>query len=213
MTAKPSRGSTGVQIGEAQARGMILQGGAMVFVEKGARAASVEDILAAGRVSRRTFYRLYTSKDDVMLALYKMGTDRLYDACKRAAEAAMTPRQVVERFVDAHLANARMFGRLIFVLGGEAARQDSPLHVRRMEVHGQLMELLIKIVPEADPMLIRGILLALEGVVRLMLEECDQGRAVTNDAVARVRAIMLRIATGSVAGEGPDVSPLPLSRT
>jgi hypothetical protein len=50
-----------VQIGEAQARGMVLQGGAMVFAEKGTRAASVEDILTAGRISRRTFYRLYTS--------------------------------------------------------------------------------------------------------------------------------------------------------
>ncbi|MCA9678771.1 MAG: TetR/AcrR family transcriptional regulator [Kofleriaceae bacterium] len=209
MAPKPPRGATGVQIGEAQARGMILQGGAMVFVDKGVRAASVEDILAAGRISRRTFYRLFGGKDDVMLALYRMGTDRLYEECRRAIEQEHEAIRYIERFVDAHLSNARAFGRLIFVLGGEAARQESPLHARRMEVHQQLVELLLQVVPDVDPLLLRGLILALEGVVRLMLEECDQGRAVTAAAVTRVRRVMLRIATASAVGDGPGVTPLP----
>src|SRR5688572_12590652 len=92
-----SPGASGVQIGEAQARGMILQGGAMVFVAKGARAASVEDILAAGKVSRRTFYRLYASKEDVMLALYRTGTELLYETCKRATQQERDPLKRLER--------------------------------------------------------------------------------------------------------------------
>lgn len=209
MARKPRRGATGVQIGEAQARGMILQGGVMVFAEKGSRAASVEDILAAGRISRRTFYRLFDGKDAVMMALYQMGTDRLYDECRRATEQEQDPIRHVERFVDAHLGNARMFGRLIFVLGGEAARQESPLHIKRMEVHGQLVELLAQRHPEADPLLMRAVLLALEGAVRLMLEECDHGRKVTPEAMSRVRKVMVRIATATMAGDGPGVAPVP----
>jgi AcrR family transcriptional regulator len=207
MARKPARGSTGVQIGEAQARGMVLHGGAMVFADKGARQASVEDILAAARISRRTFYRLYAGKDDVMLALYRMGTDRLVDECLRAAGEPDVLRRV-ERFVDAHLAAARFLGRLIFVLGGEAARQESPLHARRMEVHQQLVTLMARDLPEVDPLLLRGLLLALEGVTRLMLEECDQGRKVTEAAVKRCRRVMLRIATAVLFGEGPAVAPL-----
>jgi AcrR family transcriptional regulator len=209
MARKSARGPTGVQLGEAEARGMILQGGAMVFVAKGSRAASVEDILAAGRVSRRTFYRLFTGKDDVMLALYRMGTDRLIDACRRASEQEGDLRRHAERFVDAHLLAARTFGRLIFVLGGEAARQESPLHARRMETHGQLVELLARNLPAVDPLLLRAVLLALEGATRLMLEECDQGRQVTDAALARARRVMLRLATATLAGEGPAVAPLP----
>ena len=211
MPRKPRRGATGVQIGETQARGMVLAGGAMVFGDKGVRAASVEDILAAGRISRRTFYRLYGGKDDVMLALYRMGTDRLVDDCRRASEQESDPLRRAERFVDAHLSNARYFGRLIFVLGGEAARQESPLHARRMEVHQQLVALLQHGQADVDPLLLRGLLLALEGVVRLMLEDCDQGRKVTDAAVARVRRVMMRVATATVAGEGPGVTPLPRS--
>lgn len=208
---RPARRAPGVQIGEAQARGMILQGGAMVFADKGARAASVEDILAAGRVSRRTFYRLYGSKDDVMLALYRMGTDRLVEACARARAEATSPLAIAERFVDAHLANARMLGRLIFVLGGEAARQESPLHARRMEAHGQLVELLVDVMHGVDPLAMRGVLLALEGVVRIMLEDCDHGREVTADALARCRRVMMRIATATIAGDGPGVAPVPMA--
>jgi hypothetical protein len=116
---------------------------------------------------------------------------------------------VVERFIDAHVMNARVFGRLIFVLGGEAARQESPLHAHRMAVHQQLVELLETRLPASDPLLLRGMLLALEGVVRLMLDECDQGRKVTDAAVARVRRVMMRMATATMAGEGPGVTPLP----
>jgi AcrR family transcriptional regulator len=198
-----------VQIGEAQARGMIIQGGLMVFAEKGTRAASVEDILAAGRISRRTFYRLFTGKDDVMLAIYKMGTDRLIDACRAAVASEPDPVKQVHHFVEAHLVSARMLGRIVFVLGGEAARQESPLHAYRMEAHGKLVELLLAKHPDADPLLLRGVLLALEGATRLMLEECDQGRKVTDAAVRRCRAVMLRIATATMVGEGPGVTPVP----
>ena len=209
MPRKPRRGSSGVQIGEAQARGMVLQGGAIVFAAKGARAASVEDILEAGRISRRTFYRLFSGKDDVMLALYRMGTDHLYEVCRRAISAERDPVRRLEHFVNAHLANARGFGRLIFVLGGEATHPDSPLFARRIEVHQQLIALLADSVPDVDPLLLRGLILALEGVTRLMLEECDHGRSVTEAAITRVRAVMLRIATAAVLGAGPGVTPLP----
>ncbi len=209
MGRKQSRGATGVQIGEAQARGMIIQGGAMVFTAKGTRAASVEDILTAGRISRRTFYRLYDGKEDVMLTLYRMGTDRLHDECARAIQQERDPMRVIARFIDAHLMNARMFGRLIFVLGGEASWQESPLHARRMEVHAQLVDLLAQVLPDIDPLALRGILLAVEGVVRLVLEECDHGRAVTDAALARARRVMLRMATASLAGEGPGVTAIP----
>jgi hypothetical protein len=60
-----------------------------------------------------------------------------------------------------------------------------------------------------DPMLFRGLLLALEGVTRLALEQGDEGRRVTPEAFERARAVMLRIATAAIAGEGARVAPLP----
>lgn len=209
MTAAKARGATGVQIGEAQARGMVMQGAAMVFYAKGARAASVEDILEAARISRRTFYRLYESKDDVLLALYKFGTDRLITECERVAKEKTDPIDIVTGFIEAHLRNAGQLGRMVFVLGGEASRQESILHPARMEAHAKLVEILMATMPPHDQLLTRGLVLALEGVVRMMLEECDEGRKVTPAALSRARRVMMRMATASIAGDGPQVAPIP----
>jgi AcrR family transcriptional regulator len=110
---------------------MVLQGAAKVFAASGVRLASVEDILEAARISRRTFYRVYSSKEDVLLALYKIGTERLLDACRLALEQESDPLRQAERCIDAHLQTAREQPRLVFVLGGEAQRHESLLHSRQ----------------------------------------------------------------------------------
>jgi AcrR family transcriptional regulator len=190
---------------------MVLQGGAAVFAEHGVRAASVEHILKAARISRRTFYRFYQGKEDVMVALYRIGTETLVQACRRAVAEETDPLRQIERCIDAHLITASGLGRLIFVLGGEAQRHESALHVRRMQVHEELAALLAG--PPGnkriDPLLFRGVLLALEGVTRLVLTEGDEGRAVPAAALKRARKTMMRIATSALAGEGEGVAKLP----
>lgn len=191
----PKRNATGVQLGEEAARARVLQGGARVFAEKGARLASVEDILAASGVSRRTFYRFYDGKDDVLLALYELGTEGLLAACRSAVQGVSDPRVRMERCVEVHLANARYLSRLMFVLGGEAQHHESRLHVRRMVVHAELEALLTQ--GEAgqapDTASVRGLIFALEGLVRLALERGDEGRTPPGEALSEVRRAMQRL--------------------
>ncbi len=208
------RAASGEQLGEDTARAMILQGAARVFAQRGVRLATVEDILTAARVSRRTFYRLYEGKEDVMLALYVIGTQGLLDASRRVLAQERDPVQQIQRLIDAHLYNARELGRLVFVLGGEAQRRESSLHARRIEVHEALTALLLDSTSahyrtKIDPFLFRSVLLALEGVTRLVLEEGDEGRAVTDASIDRARRVMRRVATATLAGEGAGVAPLP----
>lgn len=195
---------------------MILQGSAGVFALRGARAASVEDILKASGVSRRTFYRFYQSKEDVMVALYGLGTEILVAGCRLAMEKETDPRQQVLKGIEAHLNNARDAGRLVFVLGGEAHRQESPLHARRMQVHAELAELFAdgaaRAGKKADPLLYRALVLAMEGVTRVVLEEGDEGRNVSDAGIDRARQVMARLATSALFGEGPGVAPLPKAR-
>ncbi len=204
---EPARAS-GVQLGELQARTLILEGAARTFAERGLRATSVADLLAAAGVARRTFYRLYGSKEDVAVALYHYGTEALLEACRHGVAQEHTPLRRLERCIDAHLANAREHGRLVFVLGGEAQRHESALHARRMEVHAALVDLMTThadpCAPElADPLLYRGFVLAIEGVTRFMLAESDDGRAVTDAGIHRVRSVLLRMATGAFAEPTP----------
>ncbi len=185
-------------------------GATRVFVTKGFRAVSVEDLLEAGQVSRRTFYRFFKSKDDVALAMYTLGTSSLLDACRRAIAKDNDLIAQLERCIDIHLSNAQQMGRLVYVLGGEAQSLESPLYGRRIEVHDLLVDMFRT--PESaganvDPLLIRALVIALEQITRMVLE--DEGRRVTPAAIGRARAVMMRIATGTVAGHGARVAPLP----
>lgn len=170
----------------------------------GVRAPSVEDLLRASGVSRRTFYRLYAGKEAVVAALYTFGTEMLLDACRRAAQRERDLPALVERCIDAHLDNARGNGRLVFVLGGEAQRQESALHARRLQVHDEIVELLAASAASqasggVDRLLLRGLLLALEGVTRIVLAEGNEGREVDEAALAHARVVMRQIANGALA--------------
>lgn len=194
---------------------MVLQGATKVFAARGVRVPGVEDILQAARISRRTFYRVFESKEDVLLALYRIGTDRLLERCRSALEQETDLLCQVERCIDAHLQTAREQPRLVFVLGGEAHRQESLLQTRRIEVHDALADMMISRARASlpfppDVLLFRAILLALEGVTRLLLQEGDEGRNVTPESFERARNVMLRVATAAIAGTGPGVTPMPV---
>ena len=200
-----------MQLGEPVVRGMVMMAGARVFARDGYRAASVEDLLAAANISRRTFYKAFSSKDDVGLALYTFGTDTLLDACRRALSDDADLLTKVTRCVDLHLNNAATVGRMVYVLGGEASHQDSPLFTARMKVHDRLVEMLLAAGGiRVDPLFIRTLILALEAIVRNVLVMSDEGRSVIQENIARARRVILRIVAAAISGEGPLVPELPL---
>ena len=202
-----------MQLGGDVARNMVMFGATRVFATKGFRAVSVEDLLEAAQVSRRTFYRFFKSKEDVALAMYTLGTSSLLEACRRAIASESDLIGQLERCIDIHLGNAKSMGRLVYVLGGEAQSLESPLHARRMEVHDLLVAMFHAAGDQnrqVDPLLTRTLVFALEQVTRTVLEEGDEGRRVSAESVARARAVMMRVATAAVAGSGPRVAPLPM---
>jgi AcrR family transcriptional regulator len=190
---------------------MILQGAAIVFADKGFRASSVEDILVAGNISRRTFYRLYKSKEEVASALYQIGTNRLLEGCKAAIREESDPLRQIERCIDAHLENAGAFGRLVYVLGGEAQARESLLYAQRMETHRALVSALIEgaSARRVDPLVFQALIIALEGVVRVVLETGDEGRRVSSAALDRARRVMKRMVAATLVGSGQGVPSLP----
>ena len=215
MAQRKLKRKAGAQLGEDVARGMIIAAAARVFAVKGLRETSVEDLLEAASVSRRTFYRMFDSKEAVALALYVFGTDQLIGRWKQAIASSTNTLEQFSRCIDVFIQNATMVGRLIFVLGGEASRQESPLHTRRMEVHDRFLEMLRAANPEIaklDPLMVRTTLFALEAVTRYVLTEGDEGRKVTAAAIERARTVMNRMVTAGFAGDGPGVTPIPLAK-
>ena len=188
-------------------RSRILQAASRVFADKGARQTTVEDILQAADVSRRTFYQHFRNKDEVLAALYQVACELVVEALTAAASSAKKPMKRLEGCVDAYLAFNRTDGELMRVLEAEALRPDSLLEPMRARLLDRLTELVSGIVPRRrpDPLVVHGVLLALEGIS----QRAHADGVVAGPRLTRARRAMLRILLATLAGKGDAVPQLP----
>ena len=104
MAARPRRVSA--QDGEEEAdsvRIRILRGAAEAFGRNGYSGTSVEVILAEAGVSRRTFYKVFRSKDDVLRVLFENSVTMLLHAVRDADASAKSPRERLANAVEAYV--------------------------------------------------------------------------------------------------------------
>jgi AcrR family transcriptional regulator len=203
-------------LGTFFAKNAILGGAAAVFGRMGAADATVEHILEASQISRRTFYRFFDSKEDVLDALHEVACDLFLQSIRAAIEGAqdVTPVERLGRCVDVYLEFGQRQGAVMRVLAGEAMREGSRLAPRRRRVFDALVEMMDGAVQSTqkrrvDPLVFRALLAALEGTTRTLLEQGP----IDAEEVARAKRAMMRILGATLAG--PDdvdaVPPLPLA--
>jgi AcrR family transcriptional regulator len=149
------------------AQGRVVSAAAGVFARLGFARARVEDILESAGIARRTFYKYFTSKEDVLSAVYDLATGELVKAVR--AIPAGTPLEVIDYgldlYLDYHVENAS----LLKVLVEQAIRSDSPLAEARRRFRNEIATILDAVVRASsgeahDPMLYLALLSALEGL-------------------------------------------------
>lgn len=115
----------------ANQRERIIAALAAVCVSKGYRAATVEDIIARAGVSRRTFYDLFSGKQDCFLVAFDLLSDQLFSAVDVAYRNSEGNPWAVRldaalRALLGLLAAEPEFARLVMVevlVAGDTARQ------------------------------------------------------------------------------------------
>ncbi len=204
--SEPPRGDlrgAGDILGGFFSQNKILAGAAEVFRHKGIEAATVADILVAAGVSRRTFYKVFTNKEDVLVALHR-GLSELFMQAMRAAVAESKDGPArMRRCVDVFLLAAQRSSGLMLQLQAEAQRRDR-LAERRQAMFRELVEMIQEGYrdegrPTPDPLLVYGLLIGLEGVVRFQMEA---GR-VTDSDLAHAREVMLQMLDGALTSALP----------
>lgn len=205
-------GRRGVRLGgSGSTRTKILRGAAVAFGEKGFADTSVEDILQASDVSRRTFYRFFRNKEDIFEAIYEMAMMLFQNTMQTALRLPADPFKRVEQVIDAFLLLQTGAGPIARVLHLEAMRPGSAIAPRRAELLSNLVALFQEEFEtergkRVDAFVIRGLMAALEHVSLVLLSQ-TRGRP---EDIERARKVMLRIALASL-GEGDDPIPaLPL---
>jgi len=148
-------------------QGGVIAAAAKVFARHGFADTRVEDILAEAGVARRTFYKYFSSKEDVLAAVYELATGELVKAMRdaRGGEPIVAVRHGLDLFLDYHVENAA----LLRVLVEQAMFSDSPLAAARRRFREDLVQLLDAAVRATtgeshDPILYLALLSALEGV-------------------------------------------------
>jgi AcrR family transcriptional regulator len=193
-------------------RSRIIGKAAGVFGKMGAADSTVEDILRAAGVSRRTFYKFFQSKEDVLDALHEIGCNMLIGAARQVAALPGAPLERVERGIDGYLQYHVSVGAdVMYVVQGESMRAGSKLGTRRRAFLDAIVELLNAEMETAtgkavDPLLLRSVLVAVEGVSMMLRAESPGGVF----DVERAKRIMLRVVMATMAAPADAlVPPLP----
>lgn len=190
------------------ARAAIIAAAAKVFTRRGIAATRVEDILAAAKIARRTFYRYFASKDAVLAALFEVWTAELVRAVEDArARAPNDPLAGIRAGIDLYLGFYRSGPAVLRELIALAMSSTSQLAPRRKWLRGEVVRLLDQAVRDhdgraLDPLLYYGLLGALEG---LSIELGAPGTTAAD--VDRARAAILAILDRTLGLPRP--APLP----
>lgn len=187
-----ARPSEGVQQDPVRTR--ILRGAARVFGERGYGASSVEAILEAAQVSRRTFYRTFRSKEDVLRTLFDNSVQMLIRAVRDAAGDHRPQSEVAAAAVDAYLRVHANAGPLARVLLLEQFSPGSPLAEQRNRAFASFAKLMTQASAStgrtpADPLLVAAVVAGINQVCVQMATEHPNG----NWDLARAKRAILRI--------------------
>ncbi|HEY2736400.1 MAG TPA: TetR/AcrR family transcriptional regulator [Polyangiales bacterium] len=175
-------------------RNRILRGAARAFGERGYGATSVEQILAAAEVSRRTFYRTFRSKEDVLRTLFDNSVGMLVRAVREAGDPRGEQRERVVASVEAYIKVHANAGPLARVLLLEQFSPGSPLAAERNRAHSTFTKLITSAAvgggrPAPDPVLVAAVVAGINQVCVQMASEFPEG----NWDVERAKRAILRI--------------------
>jgi AcrR family transcriptional regulator len=82
----------------------LIAAGLSVLRREGAAEMTIADVLAEAGLSTRAFYRHFTSKSDLLLAIYEHEVELYRPRLARRLDAAGSPRAALEAWIDELLA-------------------------------------------------------------------------------------------------------------
>lgn len=84
----------------ASQRERILQAMVETVGERGYAETNVQELLGRARVSRKTFYELFATKDDCLFAIYDDAARCMRDLVRHAYERGVTPQERLDAALD-----------------------------------------------------------------------------------------------------------------
>lgn len=112
-----------------------------VFASRGVEETTVQDLLDAANVSRRTFYKYFKNKVDVLESIYEIAAGLLMTRFRAAKKESATLSDFVVSCVELFFDYHSNLGPLIRMMTEEALRAESPLAPHRIALQEQMVKL------------------------------------------------------------------------
>ena len=156
-------------------REQIMRAAYRLIQQNGSRETSVHDVLRETGFSTRAFYRHFRSKDELVIEMYRVDSDRVTDALVAAVDSALTPLDALTAWIDQSLAivyDARRLRHAAVLASPEVASAQGFTEVQVAGLEAQrapLVELLRagkvggvfpRAQPDADAFAIQAVVLA-----------------------------------------------------
>ena len=112
-------------------RTQIILHSIAIFSQKGVTDTTVQDLLEAAQVSRRTFYKYFKDKFDVLENIYTLSINMLSKQFSEEADEINTIEELIDKTVDVYFSYHTSMGNIIRIMQEEGGRLESPLNKRR----------------------------------------------------------------------------------
>lgn len=177
----------------------ILVNSVIVFVERGFTSVTVQDLLDSANISRRTFYKYFRNKIDVLENLYKLSVDIMVLRYKADVGRATTVAEVARHMAEVFYVYHSDLAPVIRMMQEEALRLDSPLAPHRAKAIGTVTALVNRELQriagrQVEPLLLQSLFWAMEG----SSIECLRGERVNVEQIENARRVMTEIAVASL---------------
>lgn len=195
----------------------VLVNSMAVFAQKGVAETTVQNLLDAAKISRRTFYKYFKNKVDVLENIYKVSIELLISRFKSEMSQAQSLADIVNRCVDVYFDYHVELGAIIRLMQEEAMRSDSPLAPHRAESQKAIAQVFDKELfrlrqTKTDPWVFYALIWAVENaslhlLTKTSCEETDVTRC-KNVMRAFVGRLLITDGDGPDLPIAPDLDPV-----
>lgn len=186
-------------VGSLSVRSQILMGAAEAFGARGYARTSVEDVLRAAGISRRTFYKFFRNKEELFDELADTAAMLFLQSIRNAAALGKTPAEKLANCVEVYLRAPQTAGPIFHVLRIEASRPGSRQSARRQVIIDALVAMLGEGLRgegrSVDALVLRGLMGAMEDISMHVFDQHPGDEA----EIAHAKAAMLHIMTSALA--------------
>ncbi len=122
------------------ARTEILLHAMAVFNQKGFQCASVQDVLDAAGISRRTFYKYFSNKSDVLVSIYELALNIMQTRLDHELALTGQVSELATVLVKVYFDYPMSVGPIIGFMIEEAMRSGSPLNALRLAGEARVVQ-------------------------------------------------------------------------